>query len=189
VLKVIGRTADAPPRLVGATTAAIGLLAAVGVARLRRTRIGAQMVASRDDPQRAPWLGADLLTTRVVALALSTGLAGLAGGLYFASSPIGLTAGGVEGFRSLDLLSVTVIGGLGSPVGAFLGAAAVRAARVLLPGTWSALLSGAGVLIVVIFAPAGMSRVLVRARDIGVRLVTPRARQDEQPRDRTEVAA
>lgn len=190
VLKVIGRTTDAPPRMVGAVTAGIGLLAAVGIAWLRRTRIGTQMVAARDDPQRAPWLGADLLTTRVVALSLSTGIAGLAGGLYFASSPIGLTTGGVEGLRSLDLLAVTVIGGLGSPIGAFIGAAAVRAARVLLPGTWSALLSGAGVLIVVIFSPAGLSRILVRLRDVGVRLVTPRAQRTAlRNEDRTEAAA
>lgn len=189
VLKVIGRTADAPPRLVGAVTAAIGLLVAVSVSWLRRTRIGAQMVAARDDPQRAPWLGADLLTTRVIALAVSTGIAGLAGGLYFASSPIGLTTQGVDGLRSLDLLSVTVIGGLGSPIGAFLGAGAVRAARLLLPGTWSALLSGAGVLIVVIFSPAGMSRAIVRVRDIGVRLVAPRSAKVASPPAQKDVAA
>lgn len=188
VLKVIGRTTEAGPRAVGSTTAIIGLLVATGVAVLRRSHLGARMVAARDDPQRAPWLGANLATTRIMALAISTGIAGLAGGLYFASSPIGLTTQGVEGARSLDLLAVTVMGGLGSPIGAFLGAGAVRAARLLLPGTWSALLSGAGVLIVVISAPAGLSRAIVRVRDIGVRLIAGRAAAPSRA-ERPKVAA
>lgn len=185
VIRVVGRTVNASPGSVGSVSAAIGVAAAIGIILVRRSNMGARMIAARDDPQRAPWLGADLVSTRVIALTISAALAGLAGGLYFASTTVGLTTQSFEAGRSLDLLSVTVIGGLGSPFGALAGAAVMRAGRILLPGTWASILSGAGVLLVVLFLPAGLSRGLIRLRDWGIRLLV---REPAEPQ-RDEVAA
>ena len=137
--------------------------------------MGARMVAARDDPARAPWLGANPLLGRVIALTISGGIAGLAGALYLAATPVGIAAGAFDASRSLDLLTMAVIGGLGSPAGAVVGAGALQLARYVLPGPWAALASGAGVLLVVIFRPAGLSRALVVGRDLAVRMVAPSA--------------
>lgn len=183
VLRVVGRTVPASAELVGSTAAVLGLAVAIGMVWVRRTRMGARMIAARDDPQRAPWLGADPSRERVIALTISTALAGLAGSVFFAGSQGGLLTTSFEAGRSFDVLSLAVIGGLGSPVGAFLSAAGIYAGRILLPGTWQALLYGVGVVVVVMFLPAGLSRILNRVRDVAVGLVggPPPRRPEPEP--------
>jgi branched-chain amino acid transport system permease protein len=163
------------PGVVGAIAAAIAVVTVALVARLRSSIAGARMVAARDDPQRASWLGANPLRGRVLGLALSGGLAGLAGALYLAAtaSPGGIAPGAFNPSRSLDLLTMAVIGGLGSPSGALFGAVAVQAARHGLPESWALLASGTGVLLVVIFRPGGLSRTLQWLRDRAVSLIVP----------------
>lgn len=165
------------PGVIGPIAAVIGVVAAIALSRLRSTIAGARMIAARDDPGRAPWLGADPFQARLLALTISGALAGLAGGLYLAATPIGIAAIAFDTQRSLDLLSMAVIGGLGSPAGALIGAGAFQVARQVLPGPWSALAGGFGVLLVVIFRPAGLSRPLVLARDAAVAALTRRSRE------------
>ena len=162
------------PGAVGASVAAIAVIGAAGVARLRGTITGARMVAARDDPDRAPWLGADPLRARLIALAISGTMAGFAGAMYLAAVPAGIAPGSFDPIRSLDLLSMAVVGGLGSPAGALLGAAVLQTGRLTLPGPWAALASGTGVLLVVIFRPGGLSGVFTWLRDAGVRILTRR---------------
>ncbi|HEX9711024.1 MAG TPA: hypothetical protein VGB52_00535 [Actinomycetota bacterium] len=189
VLRLVGRTVPADAGTVGSVTAVIGVLVALGGVWVRRTRVGARMVAARDDPQRAPWLGANPARERTLALTASTAIAGLAGSLFFAGSLGGLLTTSFEATRSFDLLSLTVIGGLGSSVGAFLGAAAIYAGRIFLPGTWQALLYGVGVIVVVIFMPAGLSRILNRVRDVGARLIAGAQAQPPPVPSHDEAAA
>jgi ABC-type branched-subunit amino acid transport system permease subunit len=174
LLNVGQRAVPTSPGGVGAAAAVIAVIAAAAVTRLRGTIAGARMVAARDDPQRAPWLGAAPLRARLVALSISGMLAGLAGALYLAAVPAGIAPGSFDPIRSLDLLSMAVVGGLGSPAGALLGAAVLQAGRLTLPGPWAALASGTGVLLVVIFRPAGLSGVFMWLRDRGVRLLLGR---------------
>ena len=75
---------------------------------------------------------------------------------------------------------MAVIGGLGSPAGVVAGAVAVIAGRILLPGAWGFLTSGAGVLLVLIFRPAGLSGILQWIRDGVVRLLVPGERERER---------
>ncbi len=167
------------PAVVGTIAGALAVAIALALSRLRGTLVGARMVAARDDPARAPWLGADPVNGRVLALTISGGIAGLAGALYLAATPVGIAAGAFDVSRSLDLLTMAVVGGLGSPLGAIVGAAAIQSAKYFLPGPWAALASGAGVLLVVIFRPAGLSRALVVVRDAAVRALT-REREPER---------
>jgi branched-chain amino acid transport system permease protein len=172
VLALGARSIDTDPGLVGGVCGVVCVVAAFGLSRLRASTLGAKMVAARDDPQRAPWLGADPLRARVLALALSASLAGLAGTFYLAAIPAESIAPGIfEPERSLELLSMAVVGGLGSPAGALLGAGTLEAARIMLPGPWAMLASGAGVLIVVMFMPAGLGRLVETVRLTAVRLI------------------
>lgn len=166
---------------IGAAAAGIAVAAGWAVSRLRGTAAGARMVAARDDPERAPWLGADVVRSRVVALAMSAGIAGLAGALYLAATPAGLAPGAFDPARSLDLLAIAVIGGIGAPAGALAGAAIYLWARYVLPGPWSLLASGAGVLVVVVALPGGMSKIVERARDVAIGVITRRRPSRSRP--------
>jgi ABC-type branched-subunit amino acid transport system permease subunit len=178
----LGRNAvPTSPGGVGASVAVIAVLAAAAVSRLRGTITGARMIAARDDPQRAPWLGAVPLRARVLALTMSGALAGIAGAMYLAAVPAGIAPGSFDPIRSLDVLSMAVVGGLGSPVGALVGAGIVQAGRLTLPGPWAALASGTGVLLVVIFRPAGLSGIFTTLRDGAVRLLTGRPARAAAP--------
>jgi branched-subunit amino acid ABC-type transport system permease component len=173
LLNLGDNTIPTSPASVGVTAGCVAILAAAAMTRLRTTTIGARMVAARDDPDRAPWLGLSPLRERIQALGISGMLAGLAGGMYIAAVPAGVAPGSFDPIRSLDLLAMAVVGGLGSPAGALLGASLLQAGRHLLAGPWAALASGGGVLLVVIFRPAGLSGIFTWLRDRAVRIVTP----------------
>lgn len=155
---------------------AAGLAAAVttfGVAWLRGRRLGVRLVAARDEARRAAGLGVSPGRALATGMALSGALAALAGVVYLAAVPTGVPPGAFDAARSFDVVAFAVVGGLGSPIGAALGAAALLAARVLLPAPWAAIATGAGVVWVVLFAPAGVSTALSRLRDLAARCIRP----------------
>lgn len=170
-----GHSVPADPGRVAAVTAGIAVIAAIAVTKLRGTVVGARMVATRDDPQRAVWLGANLMRERALALAISSGLAGMAGALLLSATPGGLASGVFDPQISLDLLIMAVIGGLGSPAGALIGAGVFQLGKHLLPDSWQLLLSGTGVLLIVIFRPAGFSRLSIAFRDVASRVLVRRS--------------
>ena len=102
-----------------AALAVVAMLAAYG---LSRSRLGAYLLAIREDEDAAESVGIDTVRTKVVTLALSAFLAALAGGfygLYFryvdpdAVFPIAL---------SVEMVFIAVVGGLGTVVGPAVGA-------------------------------------------------------------------
>lgn len=152
---------------------AVSAVAAVTLTWLRGRRLGLQMVAARDEPRRASGLGVATAKVGAAAMALSGGLAALAGILYLAAVPAGVAQGAFDATRSLDVLAFAVVGGLGSAVGAGLGAAALLVGGAVLPDPWGMVATGAGVVWVVLFAPAGLSSALVRLRDLAARALRP----------------
>ena len=196
ILAVDANAIVADSKMAAATAGVAAILAAIGIASLRSSIAGARLVAARDDPARGPWLGADPIPSRMRALAISTGLAGLAGGMYAANSPFGLISGSssvvgaFDFIRSLDVLAMAVLGGLGSPAGVLLASALVLAGRFVLPTAWTLLVSGLGITIVVIFQPAGFSRGLSWMREsLARRLLGHRAVPRPRPREEQELAA
>jgi branched-chain amino acid transport system permease protein len=141
--------------LTAAATAAIGVL--------RTTRAGHRMVAARDDARRARAFGVKPSAQRLVGLALSGGLAGLAGLTYLLAVP-DPAPGTFAAERALDLLAMAVVGGLGSFWGAAAGAVALVAVRTGLDGSWALLGSGAGMLVALLFAPGGLALAADRLR-------------------------
>jgi branched-chain amino acid transport system permease protein len=89
--------------------------------RIMRSRVGRAFVAMRDGEIAAQSLGIDLLTYKAMAFALSSFYAGVAGALY--SGLLGFVS--PEAFDLFQMIiqkAMIVVGGLGSVVGAVLGA-------------------------------------------------------------------
>lgn len=165
------------------------LAASVWVAsNLADSRTGRAFFAARENERAATVLGIDLRAYRLVAFAVSGGIAAL-GGMVF-----GLNQGLItnEDFKtpvSLVLVSMVVIGGLGSVQGAVLGAFVVFGLPELLhfANGWVVEI-GTGLLLLTVItrAPAGLAGVLGEARERLLRAVvaldrTPSTPPDQQP--------
>jgi branched-chain amino acid transport system permease protein len=152
---------------------------AFGFWRLDRSTFGRALFALRDDERAAASLGIDPVRTNLVAFVVSGMVAGLAGGLTahltFIITPRDF------GFASaLDILVFAIVGGTTSYAGPILGAALMTVLPEVLrqlqrfgvdPGPISLFVSGAILLAVIIFLPAGLiSLVTGRRRSAGVRL-------------------
>jgi len=161
------------PQLVASAAGLAAAVAAFGVAWLRGRPLGVRLVAARDEARRAAALGVSAGRALAIGMSLSGALAALAGVVYLAAVPSGVPPSAFDAARSFDVVAFAVVGGLGSPIGAALGAAALLAARVLLPAPWAAIATGAGVVWVVLFAPAGVSTALSRLRDLAARCIRP----------------
>jgi branched-chain amino acid transport system permease protein len=112
------------PQTTGIWQAAIGALICIAVAyAYQRSRFGRQLRAAREDPAAASAAGISIYRQRLLAFALSGGLAGLAGGLYVHLLPLEIDS------LYLDLTFITlamlVVGGSGSLLGAVVGALAI----------------------------------------------------------------
>ena len=104
--------------------ATIGALICVAAAFLyQRSRYGRMLRATREDAAAAAAAGISVHRQRLLAFALSGGLAGLAGGLYVHLQP--LAASGVYLDLTFITLAMLVVGGSGSLLGAVVGALAV----------------------------------------------------------------
>ncbi|HJU36540.1 MAG TPA: branched-chain amino acid ABC transporter permease [Gaiellaceae bacterium] len=112
------------PSTTGIWQATIGALICVAVAFLYQlSRFGRMLRATREDSAAAAAAGISVHRQRLLAFALSGGLAGLAGGLYVHLQP--LTAGGVYLDLTFITLAMLVVGGSGSLLGAVVGALAI----------------------------------------------------------------
>jgi branched-chain amino acid transport system permease protein len=159
---------------------ALAALHAYAAANLFRTRIGRAFVAIRDRDLSAELIGINLFRTKILAFAISSYYAGIAGGLwvYFArvvtpeSFPLTL---------SIQLLAMIIVGGLGSIKGTLLGTvfvvlvpeglrALVQSAQAISPGamTWfypmRDILFGAMIVGFLVFEPHGLAEIWSRTR-------------------------
>lgn len=146
------------------------LLAIAAVKNLRNSRTGRAIIAVRDNEANAEAATIDATRVKLMAFALSGGLAGFAGALYVLNQR-GLFTDAFGANTSIRLFSMVVIGGLGSLPGALLGATYVRAAEFFLPPEWELLASGFGILLLLMFLPEGLGGVVYRVRDWYLRRV------------------
>ncbi|HEX5477090.1 MAG TPA: branched-chain amino acid ABC transporter permease [Burkholderiales bacterium] len=112
---------------------AVVLASQVALYLLLRSRAGLFLQAVRDDEVAAASRGVHVVTWKIAAFTLSTALSGLAGALYahfsrFVSPELGLVA------QTGLVISMVVIGGIGSLVGPIFGAVLVYASSELLRG-------------------------------------------------------
>jgi branched-chain amino acid transport system permease protein len=135
--------------------AAVGLVALAW--RIARSPLGRALVAMRDSETAAEALGIDLLRYKAIAFALAAAYAGVAGSLYCAV--LGFVA--PESFTLFEMIRQTamvIVGGLGSVVGAVIGAVLLVYLTELLRAVKEAqeILLGALLLVSVVFRPEGV---------------------------------
>ncbi|MFZ5847948.1 MAG: branched-chain amino acid ABC transporter permease [Actinomycetota bacterium] len=144
------------------------ILTFVLLANLSRSRVGRVWRAVRDDEVAAEIAGINLGRARVLAFVVSAAAAGLAGGVM--AMAVRITA--PSGFTltlSLTLLTAVVLGGLGSLLGALIGAALLTflpqvvtnlgqdmGLSALQAAELSPLVYGLTMVLVILLAPAGI---------------------------------
>jgi branched-chain amino acid transport system permease protein len=136
-----------------------GLLFVIWVVRnLRASRVGRVIIAVRDNETNAEAATINSTAIKLLAFAISGGIAGFAGALYVVNQQ-GLFADAFGPDVSIRLFSMVVIGGLGSLPGALLGATYIRGTEFFLPAEYELLASGFGVLLLLMFLTEGLGGV------------------------------
>jgi ABC-type branched-subunit amino acid transport system permease subunit len=161
------------------------LLVALVVARTWRDRgVARRLIAVRDNESGAAAMGIPVVRTKILAFALSGFLAGVAGVcLAFALERI--KPGDFSVTQSILVLSMVVIGGLGSVEGAVLGALYLVGlpAAVGSTSTVQFITSGFGVLIFLLYLPGGLADLLHRAADGLTNAIERRRTRGDAPPD------
>jgi branched-chain amino acid transport system permease protein len=144
--------------------------------RLVRSRFGLSIVALRDNEDYAVSRGISLARQRLIAMAASALLTGIAGALYAAY--LRVASIDVFGFGVLSLaLSMLLLGGVGTVFGPVLGAFALTfAAEAMIDlGAWRFLIIAVLIVLVIRFYPGGLLSALQHLRD---RLVAKPVKED-----------
>jgi branched-chain amino acid transport system permease protein len=150
------------------------LLLAVWAARgLRNGRPGRVLIAVRDNERAAQARGVHVLRVKLMAFAVSGAIAGVAGCLHVLALN-GLSYGAYSPAQSFEAFSMVVIGGLTSVTGALVGAFALRGTEYLVGGGLQLVVTGAGVLVLLLVFPGGLGQLAVRVRQRLLRLVANR---------------
>jgi ABC-type branched-subunit amino acid transport system ATPase component/branched-subunit amino acid ABC-type transport system permease component len=138
------------------------LLVGLGVAGLRRSRLGAAMLAVRANERSAAAAGIDVARTKIVAFAIGAFVAGLGGALLgyqqtVADAEMFTAIGGLGLFATAYLAGVTALsGGLVAGVMGAGGLLPVLLDRALSLGEWYDVIMGIGLVLTVITNPEGV---------------------------------
>lgn len=142
------------------------IILALGASALLRSRLGRYWVAIRDAPVAAAAMGVAVSRQKVVAFAVSSGIAGFGGAL------LGTVVTHVGPFDfgllwSITLILAVIVGGSGSIPGAVFGAAFVVLVPVALSRTagLADAIFGISLVIVFIIAPGGLPAIASRATE------------------------
>jgi branched-chain amino acid transport system permease protein len=134
------------------------VLVALVLLALSYTKFALAVALVREDEHAARGVGVDVARVRLLSLALGGAIAGLGGALY-AHASFFITPGDFGFARMEQILVWCVIGGVTSPLGAVLGSTLLsilpEAIRFL--ADYREITNGLILLLVVIFAPAGIA--------------------------------
>ena len=133
------------------------ILAVVVVSFIHNSRFGRALKAIRGDEIAAEAMGINVARYKVQSFAIGTFLAGVGGGLY--AHFISFINPSDFGFlKSIDILSMIVLGGLGSIPGSIIGAAVLSAAPEFLRfmANYRMLVYGGLLVFMMIFRPNGL---------------------------------
>ena len=125
--------------------------------RLKNSRIGRAWVALREDEIASVAMGIDMATTKLTAYSLGGALAGLVG-VIFAAQTTFINPDSFTFMESAIVLSIVVLGGMGSILGVILAAFVL----ILLPeylrafSEYRMLVFGASLVLMMIFRPEGL---------------------------------
>jgi len=139
-------------------------LVIVAMHGLRHSRFGRVLRALSTNERAVASYGVGVDRAKLTAFCVSGFIAGVAGCLLvvvnqqYVESPFTATA-------SLAVFTATAVGGLGSVMGAVVGAALVEGSAVFLPPSWQLFPSAIGVVLVLLAFPGGLASLLVQGRD------------------------
>jgi ABC-type branched-subunit amino acid transport system permease subunit len=165
---------------------ALGVLVlSVFMLRVWRDRgVARRLVAVRDNELGAAALGIPVLRTKLLAFALSGFVAGYAGVCFaFATPQLNNTDVTFDPTRSFVIISMVVIGGLGSIPGAILGALYLEGLPALFGSnqTIQFITGGLGLIAFILYLPGGLAELLRRLGDVvtaGIRSILHRDATD-----------
>src|ERR1700728_270638 len=133
-------------------------LAMMVAARIRQSILGRAMIATRDSEIAAEQSGVDTTRTTLIAFMIGAVYAGLPGCLS-ASSIRFISPDSFSGTQAILLMTMLIVGGMGSIAGCVFGAVALtilpEALRFL--RQWYLVLYGLGVIAVIVLAPGGLA--------------------------------
>ena len=143
-------------------------LCVYGLHELRKSNVGRALIAVRDNEQAAAGHGLTPTAVKLIALALSGFLAGVAGGLW-GMAQHNWSFQAFEPTMSLTMLALAIVGGLGTLEGPIIGSLVVFGWPYLLPhqntAPVRAISSGVLLLLVLLFIPGGVASVIARWRE------------------------
>ncbi|WP_342651378.1 branched-chain amino acid ABC transporter permease [Pseudomonas sp. REB1044] len=161
------------------TLGCVALLTWVAV-NLVRSQVGRNWMAIRDMDTAAAVIGIPVERYKRLAFAVSSFYLGIAGALWAFAYLGTASAGSFDINRSFQILFIIIIGGMGSIVGNFIGAAFISLVPILLShlGQWlfdghvdagqlqnlQKILFGALIIVLLIKEPEGLARLLTTAR-------------------------
>lgn len=163
------------------------ILVAALVSRIRRTGIGRNLIAVRENEQAAAAVTVDPNRTKLIAFALSGGIAAFAGALFITLNSAIQPASVFGPDQSIRMVTIAIIGGLGSVAGPVLGALYV----VGFPSFWDSppalvtlLTSSIGLLVLLMYFPGGIQQLVYTARDAILAAADRRLGEPELPERR-----
>ncbi len=148
---------DGSIRFVYYIALALVALTMIAVARLRDSRLGRSWIALREDEIACEAMGINKVSAKLSAFALGACWAGF-GGVLFAAKTTFINPTSFTFMESALILSVVVLGGLGSILGVALGACIL----ILLPeylrsfNEYRMLIFGASMVLMMVFRPQGL---------------------------------
>lgn len=137
------------------------------VNRLKNSRIGRAWQALREDEIACQAMGIDKMKTKLMAFSLGATWAGMVG-VVFAAKTTFINPASFTFLESAIILSIVVLGGMGSILGVILGALVL----ILLPeymrdfSEYRMLIFGATMVLVMVFRPQGLVRDVRKKIDI-----------------------
>lgn len=144
---------------------ALAVIAVAAAWLLSRSRLGAGLVAVRENEEAAEAVGVPVARLKTIALVLSAVIPGMIGGLLTLRSSYFDAAQAFDPVLSFTTVTMAIVGGLRSPRGPFLGAIAfVLLSEVLwlrLPQLYMIAL-GALLIAFILFAPRGLAGMVSR---------------------------
>ena len=147
-------------------------LAYAAVLYVSRAPFGLALQGVRDNPRRMAALGFNVTAHRIAAYTFASLMAAV-GGVLLAWLNGQVSPGTVAVGPAIDILIIAVVGGIGHPIGSFIGALIYVVLRTFaldalvavgLPGERYQLLIGLGFLIVVLVSPDGILGIWTRVR-------------------------
>lgn len=143
------------------------LLAAFVSWRLRDSRLGRQWMAMREDEDVAEAMGINLVNTKLLAFAIGAGFSGLSGAI-FASKLTSIFPHSFDLLKSIYVLCLIIVGGIGSLPGVVVGALVLIGLPELLRefAEYRMLMYGALLIVMMLARPEGFWPSAVMKREL-----------------------